>query len=529
MNTNTATEYRNLPLAVLTESATNPRRIFEDAALKELAESIRSQGVLSPLLVRPLTDQSFEIVAGARRYRAAQMAEAPTVPVRIVNLTDAEALEAQLIENLQRRDVHPLEEAQGFKALLNLEEPKYSVEQIAAKVGKSPAYCAARVRLTELSTPVVEAFYAEEIGVGHALLLAKLQPAQQEQALANCFREEWNGAGAKPKRILLPTRHLQQWIEQNILLLLKDAPFNKRDSQLVPSAGSCVDCPKRTGHNKLLFVDLSGGLDACTDPDCYAAKLEAHVKAKVAAKPELVQISTAYKQQLEGEKAIPRNKYVEIREEKPDTPEKAKWPEFKTCKYTTEAIVADGIDKGEMRKVCTEPTCPVHRPKKQTTKADASFKAEQEKRRREEALANATGIRVLQTIVAAVPVRLMKRDLLFIAEQLLPLLDDKRLEMVTRNRGIKAKEGESAVKLLSAFVRKADEGTVGKLIVEAVILLSARTQPDGSKTLRAAAQVYGVDTEAIALKVKQEFAARDKARNASKPEPKPVAKAKRLA
>src|ERR1700677_4986908 len=103
MNTNTATEYRNLPLAVLTESATNPRRIFEDAALKELAESIRSQGVLSPLLVRPLTDQSFEIVAGARRYRAAKIAEAPTVPVRIVHLTDAEALEAQIIENLQRK------------------------------------------------------------------------------------------------------------------------------------------------------------------------------------------------------------------------------------------------------------------------------------------------------------------------------------------------------------------------------------------------------------------------------------------
>jgi ParB family chromosome partitioning protein len=357
MHTNTATEYRNLPLTVLTESATNPRKIFEEAALKELAESIRSQGVLSPLLVRPLTDQSFEIVAGARRYRAAQIAEVPTVPVRIVNLTDGAALEALLIENLQRRDVHPLEEARGFKALLNLEEPKYSVEQIAAKVGKSPAYCAARVRLTELSTPVVEAFYADEIGVGQALLLAKLQAAQQEQALANCFREEWNGVGAKPKRILLPTRHLQHWIEQNILLLLRDAPFNKCDSQLVPSAGSCVDCPKRTGHNKLLFLDLSGGLDACTDPDCYAAKLEVHVKAKVAAKPELVQISTAYKQQLEGEKAIPRNKYVEIREEKPDTPEKAKWPELKTCKYTTEAIVADGIDKGEMRKVCTEPTC----------------------------------------------------------------------------------------------------------------------------------------------------------------------------
>ena len=282
MNTNTATEYRNLPLAALTESTTTPRHIFEDSALKELAESIRSQGVLSPLLVRPLTDQSFEIVAGARRYRAAQMAEAPTVPVRIVNLTDAEALEAQLIENLQRRDVHPLEEAQGFKALLNLEDPKYSIEQIAAKVGKSPAYCAARVRLTELAAPVVEAFYAEEIGVGHALILAKLQPAQQEQAMANCFREEWNGAGGKAKRILLPVRHLQQWIEHNVLLLLKQAPFNKRDTQLVPAAGSCGDCPKRTGHNKLLFADVSGTMDACTDPSCYAAKLDAHVKAKVA-------------------------------------------------------------------------------------------------------------------------------------------------------------------------------------------------------------------------------------------------------
>jgi ParB family transcriptional regulator, chromosome partitioning protein len=529
MNTNTATEYRNLPLAVLTESATNPRRNFEDSALKELAESIRSQGVLSPLLVRPLTDQSFEIVAGARRYRAAQMAEAPTVPVRIVNLTDAEALEAQLIENLQRRDVHPLEEAQGFKALLNLEDPKYSIEQIAAKVGKSPAYCAARVRLTELAAPVVEAFYAEEIGVGHALLLAKLQPAQQEQALANCFREEWNGAGPKAKRILLPVRHLQQWIEHNVLLLLKQAPFNKRDPQLVPSAGSCVECPKRTGHNKLLFADVSANSDACTDPTCYAAKLDAHVKAKVAAKPELVQISTAYKQQPEGEKTIPRNKYVEIREEKPDTPEKAKWPEFKTCKYTTEAIISDGIDKGELRKVCTEPTCPVHHPRRQTPKADPSLKAEQEKRRREEVLANATGIRVLQSIVSAVPVRLMKRDLLFIVEQLLPLLDEKRLEMAARNRSIKAKNGESIGKLLTAFIRKADEGTIGKLIVEAVILLSTGSQSDGGKVLRTAAQAYGVDTDAVALKVKQEFAAKEKARKTATPEPKPATKSKQAA
>src|ERR1700677_3240833 len=202
MNTTTitnATEYRNLPLAVLTESKTNPRRTVEDVPLKELAESIRTQGILSPLLVRPITEQGFEIVFGARRYRAAQMAEAATVPVRIKNLTDAEALEAQLIENLQRRDVHPMEETTGFRALLNLEEPKYSIEQISARTGKSPVFVAARLKLTELSPVVIDAFYREEIGTGHALLLAKLQPAQQEEALSACYQEQY-GSNNKSKR-----------------------------------------------------------------------------------------------------------------------------------------------------------------------------------------------------------------------------------------------------------------------------------------------------------------------------------------
>ncbi len=191
--------------------------------------------------------------------------------------------------------------------------------------------------------------------------------------------------------------------------------------------------------------------------------------------------------------------------------------------------MSDGVDKGELRKVCTEPNCSIHHPKRQTPNADANFKAEQEKRRREEALANATGIRLLQLIVAAVPVRMMKRDLLFVAEQLLPLLDEKRLEMAARNRSIKARNGEPVGKLLTTFVRKADEGTIGKLIIEAVILLSARSQSDGGKALRAAAQAYSVDTDAVALKVKQEFAAKEKARKAAKPESKPPMKSRRAA
>jgi ParB family chromosome partitioning protein len=140
-------------------------------------------------------------------------------------------------------------------------------------------------------------------------LLAKLSANQQEQALPACFREDWSGSSdRKGKRILLPVRSLQLWIEQNVLLLLKDAPFDKRDAHLVAIAGSCVDCPKRTGHNKLLFSDL-GKQDACTDPSCYQAKVEAHVAKQIAAKPELVQISTAYGKPGEGSK-VPSTKPV---------------------------------------------------------------------------------------------------------------------------------------------------------------------------------------------------------------------------
>jgi ParB family transcriptional regulator, chromosome partitioning protein len=93
-----ANEHRDLPLSLLLESTANPRRQFDEASLKELAETIRTQGILSPLLVRPKEEVNFEIVFGARRYRAAQMAEAATVPVRIKYMTDVEVLEAQLVE-----------------------------------------------------------------------------------------------------------------------------------------------------------------------------------------------------------------------------------------------------------------------------------------------------------------------------------------------------------------------------------------------------------------------------------------------
>jgi ParB family chromosome partitioning protein len=116
--------------------------------------------------------------------------------------------------------------------------------------------------------------------------------------------------------------------------------------------------------------------DCCSDPKSYAARLEAHVRQTVAAKPTLVQIGAAYGPQKKGSAAVPRNKYVEIRSDKPTNPKQHDWPEYKTCKFTTEAIVTEGSEKGDLRRVCANPECPVHLARKPKPATDAAVKAE---------------------------------------------------------------------------------------------------------------------------------------------------------
>jgi ParB family chromosome partitioning protein len=266
-----------------------------------------------------------------------------------------------------------------------------------------------------------------------------------------------------------------------------------------------------------LFSDL-GKQDACTSPSCYRAKVDAHIALTITAKPKLVQISTAYGQPKEGSVTLPRNQYTEIRPDKPTTKEQAARPEFKTCKYATEAIVSEGIDKGELRKVCTEPTCPVHHPKPRPQKVadDPKAKAQEERQRREIAIANTIGIRTLAAITAAVPVRLMKRDLLFVTERLASLLDENRLSIVAKRYGIrKAKDSDSLGKLFAAYLRRAEESVLGKVLVETTILYMA-TRHNPSQVLHDAAAIYKVNTDAIALKVSQEFASKEKTQTAKK-------------
>jgi ParB family chromosome partitioning protein len=246
-----SSEFQYIAIDTIHESATNPRRTFEESKLQELAESIKANGLIQPIMVRP-NSHGFEIVAGARRFRAAQLAEQFSLPARIVDIDDAQALEWQLVENSQRVDVHPYEEAQGFQRLLDM--PGYDVTTLVEKSGKSPAHVYARLSLLQLIPSIAEAFSAKRITASHANLLARLPQDAQATAYEQCWRKDWQDK--EPH--LLPAKHLSAWIQNNLYLSLADAPFDKDDPTLNPAAGACITCPRRSGWNTSLFADVHG-------------------------------------------------------------------------------------------------------------------------------------------------------------------------------------------------------------------------------------------------------------------------------
>jgi ParB family transcriptional regulator, chromosome partitioning protein len=162
---------RRAPVENLHANPRNPRRNFTDVELNELADSIKERGIIQPIVVRPVRghDEQFEIIAGERRWRAAQRAGLHDVPIAIVEATDAQALEFAIIENVQRADLNPIEEASGYLALM--EEFDHSQDAVAQIVGKSRPHVANMVRLLKLSEPVQQLVRTGKISAGHARLL----------------------------------------------------------------------------------------------------------------------------------------------------------------------------------------------------------------------------------------------------------------------------------------------------------------------------------------------------------------------
>jgi ParB family chromosome partitioning protein len=168
---------RHMPIELLKPSATNPRKHFAEADLDDLAKSIRDKGLLQPIVVRPLAEGEYEIVAGERRWRAAQRAGIHDVPVLIRELSDGEALEIALIENIQRTDLNPLEEARAYGLLL--ERFSYTQQQLADSIGKSRSHIANTLRLLNLPDSVRRQIEEGNLTAGHArALVATDSPAE---------------------------------------------------------------------------------------------------------------------------------------------------------------------------------------------------------------------------------------------------------------------------------------------------------------------------------------------------------------
>lgn len=282
--TQPTTAFHQAPLDQIVSSLTNPRKTFDPAKLAELAESIRASGVHTPVLLRPLPSErleetaymdprpSFELVSGERRYRASELAGVPTIPAIVKALTDDQVLEIQLVENLQRDDLLPLEEAEGYEHLRSRHEPPLSAEQIGERIGKSRSYVYARLKLLNLGQEGRAAMREGWLDASTALLIARI-PDGKIQAAALGNLRDISGR-------VMSYREASALIQRQYMLRLTEAKFKITDATLVPDAGSCRACPKRTGADPDIFSDVQGA-DVCTDPACFRTKEQAHTDAQL--------------------------------------------------------------------------------------------------------------------------------------------------------------------------------------------------------------------------------------------------------
>lgn len=387
------TTFKMIELAKITPSPMNPRKHFDEQALKDLAASIKSHGVQQPIVVRPDGNkkEKYEIVVGERRFRASKIAGQENIPAIIRPLSNAAALEIMVIENLQREDVHPLDEALGYEALMKKspdEEvefgplpgtPKHTAESIAAKVGKSVGYVYARLKLLALIPAAREAFQVNRITAGHAVLVARLTPSDQVAALFACFQihhdpreiKKLDFASCKFADLiddtyagLIPEKGLREWIQENVNLRLKDVPWDLEDANLVAEAGACSTCLKRSTSNPALFAELAvKGEDTCFDAECFKNKRAQFVKIQLHV--DKVKARVAEREGAEAaEKLVQLSDMRAYTKAKPDQAvyRQGQWISAKagSCPNVRKGILVRGENAGQQKTVCTDDKCKVH-------------------------------------------------------------------------------------------------------------------------------------------------------------------------
>lgn len=365
------------------------RERFTEEEINELAESIRQKGLINPITIRR-NAEGFELVAGERRWRASQQAGLTQIPAVIRRLTDEDALEIQLLENLQRKDVHPLDEAVWYQHLL--ETKGANLAEVSLIVGRTEKYIANRLKLNSLIDEAAQDYQAGKITTGHALEIARLPLNVQKDALHLCYGTNSEYKGGKwvytpDKDELYPVHKVRRNIGEKLLLKLSLARFDITATNLRKDKLACTDCPERTGAAALLFSDLTEDKeDQCLNKICFHNKLFASIKIT------RKQLSAeAVESGKPADYKIPLlswySKYNSIFEETEklfkETPlTDSDCHVIKTkgdnCKSSEKAVYVNGNTAGEIVQICRDAKCAKHR-RSTSSSSSSGEKTEAEK------------------------------------------------------------------------------------------------------------------------------------------------------
>lgn len=250
----TKSSFSLLSLSLIDCSSFNPRKIIDETGLEELASSIKEKGILQPIVVRPVGER-FEIVCGERRYRASLLADKKEIPAMIRELSDDEAFEFAITENLQRKDVSPIEEAAAFKLLIDAKN--YDVPALVIRFGKSESYIRGRLRLNTLFHDIANLLNGDVISLGSALELSKY-PIDIQEAIYNDHLKEqgWNCWAD------LKVSDLAKRIESNYTTAINSFNFDKTE---------CISCIYNSNSSNLFASENNCG--NCSNKECLRAKI----------------------------------------------------------------------------------------------------------------------------------------------------------------------------------------------------------------------------------------------------------------
>jgi ParB family chromosome partitioning protein len=486
-------QFTELTLDVIEPSASNPRRHGSKAEDAELMASISTHGILTPLLVRPMPEAGkYQIAAGHRRFEAARKLSLVTVPVQVREMEDQEYFEILHVENLQRQDVHPLDEAIGFKELLD--HGGYDVTTLSARIAKSEAYVYQRLKLNDLIKEAQKLFLGDRIAFGHAVILARLDKKQQKDILADHLFTHQD----EPVSV----RELSDYVRRFLYLDLGNVPWALDDSELVAEAGGCSACPKRTGSNPSLFTDMQH--DICTDRGCFEKKMQAHIQNRFDSQPGLL----AFSEYMANHK---KDSPVQT-----DATCRRIWNKGDKCESAEGAILVDGSDRGKSTFVCRDKDCPKHGLQARQAKAggDESAAASRKKHKIEKAFRQKLFSEITRK-VKSLPDHKVTR---IVARAMWRRVggDSKRAMLKAAAHEVPR---ESVEQCGERLIEKATPIELGRLMVSMAIAEELMVSTYGSgkaETMLKLADVYGVDVKEVRDGVKNEPARQSGAKELKK-------------